>query len=599
MVTDNNPLTYVFTTAKLDATGQRWLAELSNYNCSISYRSGKQNADADGLSRMHGLETVSTIFPEVLKATVQIQCMSHAEHPYIDLLCKKQSCQKDGNEPQTADASEDVYEGTALSKNDWRTAQSNDKNLQFVLDCLIEGHQPSVSEALNRHVDKRFVNDWEKYNLKNGIVYKVGKIGEETVNRLCLPSSLQQDIFMAYHDNLGHQGKERTLSLLKRRFYWPGMDKDVQNMIRQYGHCLPRKTAVKKKAELVNITSSSPMELVCIDFLSLEPSKGGHESILVITDHFRHLAQAIPTHNQKASTTARALFDNFFIHYGFPGKLHSDQGANFESKVIKKLCKLAGTVKTRTTPYHPMGNGMCERFNKTLLNMLGTLNEHQKSDWKSYVPTLTHAYNAATHKSTGFAPFYLMYGRHPWLSADAFLDIGDGAVKASSHADYVDKLKQRLTSSYEAAARQAEASAREQKRIFDKNVHNSVLEEGDRVLVRKVGVQGKQKLKDIWENHTYIIKWMIAPDIPVYEVQMEGTNRKTRTLHRNMLLPFDGVPDPDEIEIPLPKKQPSMVIASSDSSEEPLSSSDSSDDEQAYRKEKTESVAKYIYPSTP
>ena len=60
VVTDNNPLTYVFTTAKLDATGQRWLAELSNYNCSISYRSGKQ--DADGLSRMYDTDTVSTIF---------------------------------------------------------------------------------------------------------------------------------------------------------------------------------------------------------------------------------------------------------------------------------------------------------------------------------------------------------------------------------------------------------------------------------------------------------------------------------------------------------------------------------------------------------
>ena len=91
--------------------------------------------------------------------------------------------------------------------------------------------------------------------------------------------------------------------------------------------------------------------------------------------------------NQKATTTAQALFDNFFIHCGFPGKLHSEQGVNFESK---RVCKLAGTAKTRTTLYHPMGNGICERLNKVLLNMLGTLNKHQKSDWKSYVQTLTH-----------------------------------------------------------------------------------------------------------------------------------------------------------------------------------------------------------------
>ena len=106
-----------------------------------------------------------------------------------------------------------------------------------------------------------------------------------------------------------------------------------------------------------------------------------------------------------------------------PAKLHSDKGANFESKVIRKLCNIAGIQKSRTTPYHPMGNGMVERFNRTLLNMLGTMSEKQKSDWKSHVPTLTHAYNATMHESTGFSPFFLMFGRHPRLAIDAFLGI--------------------------------------------------------------------------------------------------------------------------------------------------------------------------------
>ena len=89
-----------------------------------------------------------------------------------------------------------------------------------------------------------------------------------------------------------------------------------------------------KSAHLVSITSSAPMELVCIDYLSLERSKGGFENILVITDHFSRYAQAIQTRNQTAQTTAKVLFENCFVHYGFPAKLHSDKGANFESKVI-------------------------------------------------------------------------------------------------------------------------------------------------------------------------------------------------------------------------------------------------------------------------
>ena len=141
------------------------------------------------------------------------------------------------------------------------------------------------------------------------------------------------------------------------------------------------------------------MVLVCIDYLSLERLKGGYENILVITDHFSRYAQAIPTRNQTAHTTAPDLFENYFVHYGFPTKHQSDKGANFESKEIKKLCNLAGITKTRTTPYHPMENGMVEMFNKTLLNMRGTLPEEIKGNWAAHVPTLIHAYNAAIHES--------------------------------------------------------------------------------------------------------------------------------------------------------------------------------------------------------
>ena len=96
-----------------------------------------------------------------------------------------------------------------------------------------------------------------------------------------------------------------------------------------------RKAVGGKSAELVNITSRSPMEIVCLDYLLLERSKGGHENILVITDHFSWYAQAIPTRNQTAKTTARVLFDNFIIQYGFPARIHSNQGQNFESRLIK------------------------------------------------------------------------------------------------------------------------------------------------------------------------------------------------------------------------------------------------------------------------
>ena len=118
--------------------------------------------------------------------------------------------------------------------------------------------------------------------MKDGILYKKATFNGEDVEQLVLPTTLIDTIFKAYHDDLGHQGRDRTTSLIQRRFFWPGMMDDIKQRVHLCGGCIRRKTAATKALELVNITSSAPMELVCIDFLSLEKSKGGHENILVI-----------------------------------------------------------------------------------------------------------------------------------------------------------------------------------------------------------------------------------------------------------------------------------------------------------------------------
>ena len=213
------------------------------------------------------------------------------------------------------------------------------------------------------------------------------------------------------------------------------------------------------------------------------------------------------------------------------------------SKLIKELCHIAGTEKSRTTPYHAMGNGQCERFNQTLLKMLGTLEDYQKSDWKAHVPTLVHAYNATFHDSTGYSPYFLMFGRHPRLAIDAFLGLSPDALLATTHTEYIRKLQERLHFAYQKARAAAERSAAQHKTNYDLKVRSSALYPGDRVLVRNIGLKGKQKLADRWERQPYIVRSQPNPGIPVYEVPLENSrSKKIRTLHRNLLLPFMSIP---------------------------------------------------------
>jgi transposase InsO family protein len=180
------------------------------------------------------------------------------------------------------------------------------------------------------------------------------------------------------------------------------------------------------------------------DYLSLEPAKGGYGNILVITDHFTKYAVAVPTRNQTAKTTAEAFYNEFIVKYGIPIKLHSDQGANFDSNLIRELCDIMNIKKTRTTPYHPMGNGCVERYNRTLLNMLGTLEPAQKADWKKYVSSLVYAYNCTKHESTKVSPFQLMFGRKPKLPIDAVFESADSQNSAKTTTEYVEDLKERM-----------------------------------------------------------------------------------------------------------------------------------------------------------
>lgn len=141
--------------------------------------------------------------------------------------------------------------------------------------------------------------------------------------------------------------------------------------------------------------------MVSVDFPHLKPSARGYKYVT-------RYAQAYATKDKCAKTAQEKLYSDFILRFGFPETIHHDQGGEFKNKLFYHVDQLIGTCHSRTTPYHPQGNGQVERFNWTLLSMLRTLPEKHKSRWRNHLKKMVHAYNCIRNDSTGYAPFFLL-----------------------------------------------------------------------------------------------------------------------------------------------------------------------------------------------
>ncbi|KAL5469070.1 hypothetical protein EMCRGX_G030262 [Ephydatia muelleri] len=245
--------------------------------------------------------------------------------------------------------------------------------------------------------------------LKEGVLYRQWKDvpggGLHKRLQLVLTASLVPGVLSGLHDTPvgGHLGVKKTLEKVQMRFYWPSQKKDVE------------KWAPLQLEDSV----SRPLERIAMDIVGPLPvTERGNRYILVVGDYFTRWKEAYPMKDMEAQTVACILVNEFICRLGVPDTIHTDQGRNFESKLIKELCQMLGIKKTRTTPYHPQSDGMVERFNRTLLNMLSIAVGEDEMSWDLQLPLLLLAYRTSVHDTTGTSPFELMYGREVRLPED-------------------------------------------------------------------------------------------------------------------------------------------------------------------------------------
>lgn len=309
------------------------------------------------------------------------------------------------------------------------------------------------------------------------------------------------------------------------------MYSDVEKWCKTCERCILSKAVQPKvKTYMGTVRASRPHEILAIDFTVLEPSTDGRENVLVMTDVFSKYTQTVPTKDQRAGTVAEVLVKNWFQIFGVPSRIHSDQGRNFESSLVQQLCRLYKIEKSRTTPYHPQGNGQCERFNRTLHDLLRTLPPEQKRRWPRHLAQVTFAYNTTVHQTTGMTPYFLMFGREPQLPVD-FL-VGSESEGDVLMEEWVEEHQKSLAAAYETVQQRIDRKVAQRD---SKNQDASIapdFEEGDLVYTRNHAVKGRNKIQDFWDPTPYQIVRPPPARGVVYSVAPVGQEGPLRQVHR-------------------------------------------------------------------
>ena len=216
-------------------------------------------------------------------------------------------------------------------------------------------------------------------------------------------------------------GKNKTLAMLGRRFYWRNMARDVEGYIKGCVKCQKRKaTRPLRQGLLTPMLAPRPFHTVAVDFVGPfeESSIEGHRYILVMVDTFTRWPIAVPLQSREAHLVAEALTTHLITVHGIPHRILTDQGAEFIGKGVKHMCRNLGIKKIQTSGWQPQANGHVERFNRYLGAALAINVGQRKRAWAAYIPAVLFAYRVSVNATTGCSPFYLVYGREPTLPAD-------------------------------------------------------------------------------------------------------------------------------------------------------------------------------------
>ena len=473
--TDHKSLEYFMQTKELTRRQARWAEKLADFNFKIMYRSGKSNGKADALTRM----------PNSVPADRQDERQKHQYRALLSPEC----FQKYGAKPdsisqarfsaglrnrQPIDSRElnskltnarfsgdrESERGGSSSDitSDEQINALTDQDLPLYARVALANKEDDDCERIRDALEKDPSRIFETINLRhcsshdNALFYK---------DRLWVPAmaELRTDVIKESHDQpaCGHPGRDRTLELVKRQFYWRGMKDEVARYIRNCYICQRSKAPRDQYNGLLQAlpVPEQRWQDISMDFITGLPVSEGFNAICAIVDRLskeRHYAPCIATdRGTSAEATADILMRYVFRSHGLPESIISDRGPQFVSLVWKALCQRLKIDVKLSTAFHPETDGQTERANQDVERHLRTYCAYMQDDWVRLLPIAEFADNNSIASTTGVTPFFANKGFHPRMSFSPPADAGSTAreriqyAKANDIADHMTRVLDFIT----------------------------------------------------------------------------------------------------------------------------------------------------------
>ena len=383
-------------------------------------------------------------------------------------------------------AKEDIVaESHSLELNsnvNWAVEQGKCNDIASVIDLLVRDAQERSWLPLPN--GRRWFSERRHLFVSPRGILMHGK------NRIVCPPHMYSEVLRQHHDTpfAGHRAFETTFESVKLRFFWLFMSTFIKQYCKSCAKCQTFNYAcLHPRAPLLPIQVTKPWQLVGTDFMGpFKCSMKGNRYIILAVDHLTKFAEGAATVSFDAKTTAEFLFNNIVCRYGMFQKLLSDQGVNFESNLIKHLCILLGTDKLHTTTYHPAGNGITERLNKTIKPALAKFVNFSHDDWDTFLPMALSAYDNSFHSTIKMTPFEAQFHRHSIQVSDVIMNNQlPFGTKPSDVAEFTHQLRRSAHHINRMLLENTAVAQHRQKQYYDKFVRDKeTFNIGDTVKIK-------------------------------------------------------------------------------------------------------------------